>query len=304
MMPPEGINAGLAHTLVIAEAGSCHDGELAKARQLVRVAKLAGADFVKFQYWSSPRRMAERRRALDYLAVYSQYAIPDWWIPTLKSEADSHGIGFMCASYLPEDVDTVAPHVAMLKVASFESADPVHIVAHARWITAERPLVVSLGLGHRSDSIRRWLAPHLQTGRVICLHCVSAYPTPLEHVHLRQLLMSERSYNDDIGRGTMWETRDGLSDHTPPDCMLAGAMAVAQGARVIERHIRLSETDARNPDAPHAQEPWQFQRYVQTVRMAEMIMGPAGDMGAANPAEAEMRRYDVRGIALRTEETE
>ena len=37
------------HTLIIAEAGVNHNGDLNLAKQLIEVAAKAGADFVKFQ---------------------------------------------------------------------------------------------------------------------------------------------------------------------------------------------------------------------------------------------------------------
>ena len=54
------------NAFVIAEMGSCHDGSLHKARQLVEVAKECGADAVKAQYWSSAGRLARRRNAQVY----------------------------------------------------------------------------------------------------------------------------------------------------------------------------------------------------------------------------------------------
>ena len=47
---------------VIAEAGSCHEGSLDKAIELIAVAHSAGANAVKYQYWSRPDRMRARRR--------------------------------------------------------------------------------------------------------------------------------------------------------------------------------------------------------------------------------------------------
>lgn len=276
---------------VIAEAGSCHDGEYRLADQLVHAASAAGADAVKFQYWSSARRMAARRNAPDYKAIYERYAMPESWLARLARAAESEGIEFMCSTYLPEDVDTVAPLVKRLKVASFESADIVHLVAHRKAMAAGKHVIVSLGLGHDGQFAMRWLMAgnefgsnmHLTGGTVSFLHCVSAYPVDASQLRLHWLRRCECSGRHQI-------RLDGLSDHTAPSQLLTGALAVAAGASIIERHLKLDATDRRNPDAPHAQNQRQFEAYVKNIRLAEAATTNV-DTAAT---EAAMKAYEVR----------
>lgn len=264
---------------VIAEAGSCHDGSLLKALRLVAEAAEAKADAVKFQYWSSAERMVTRRRAPTYRDIYARYAVPADWLPVLRAAAKSLGIDFICASYLPEDVDTVARVTDRLKVASFEAGDPEHLLAHKKWLNLGATLIVSLGLGHRAEPVLRTLG--VPNDRVQFLHCVSAYPAPVPQLallHVRHL--------------------GGFSDHSPSGGTVQVAMAVAAGARVIERHFRLNDTDHNNPDAgPHACYPSQLRDYVAAVRLAETIMGNPDQIAGAQPAEAEMQQYAVRSDA-------
>lgn len=260
-------------TFVIAEAGSCHDGDYGKAEQLVQAAAHAGADACKFQYWSSARRLADRRNALDYFEVYSKYQLPEHWLENLKIECEVWGIEFMTTCYLPEDIATIAPFVKRFKVASFEASDVSFILAHDQF--ASKEVIISTGMMTAEQADRlpgsfnyRWL------------HCVSAYPTPLAQANLAALRTQE----------TFNPSYDGYSDHTHN--VLTGALAVAAGARILEVHFRLDNTDTANPDYATALSPGQLKDYIALVRQAEVMMGSG--VKEPQPAEADMMRYRVR----------
>src|SRR5258705_534056 len=107
-------------TFVIAESGSSHAGDLARAIELVHVARDSGADCCKFQYWSSAKRLAQRRNAPELEPVYAAFQVPRDWLEKLRAECDEVQIAFACTSYLPGDVWAVAEYCDYLKVASFE----------------------------------------------------------------------------------------------------------------------------------------------------------------------------------------
>ncbi len=102
---------------VLAEIGSCHDGSLQRALKLIQVARDCGADVVKAQFWSSAKRMAKRRKAFGYESIYAKYQVPESWLPVMRAEANLLGMKFACSSYLPEDVEIVAEHAEILKMA-------------------------------------------------------------------------------------------------------------------------------------------------------------------------------------------
>jgi sialic acid synthase SpsE len=112
------------------------------------------------------------------------------------------------------------------------------------------------------------------------LHCVSAYPTPVEQLNLAVL----RETDDHCA---IWS---GLSDHTTHP--LVGALAVAAGARIIEAHLKLDDTDPQNPDAPHARTPTAFADYVRNIRFAKAVMGDG--VKRVMPSEAAMLPYRVQ----------
>lgn len=254
-------------TFLIAEAGSCHDGEFAKAMHLVALAKTAGASAVKFQYWSDPQHLAYRRHAPEYEDVYRRYQVPAEWLPTLRGICDRLDLEFMCTAYLPEDILRVAPFVSRFKVAAFEAGDAAFIAAHAN---VGKPVFVSAGMMGALPEHLRTRPAHVQL-----LHCVSSYPVQLSALNLAVFRTGEYV---------------GLSDHT--GVIETGLYAVLAGAQVLEVHIKLDETDSSNPDAgAHALGPHAFRFYVEDVRRAEVMLGDG--VRRVDPSETAMARYRV-----------
>ena len=274
-------------TTIIAEIGSCHDGNLGKAFDLIYAARDAGADYVKAQYWSSAKRLAERRKSGPYYeAIYTKYQIPLDWLEALENRTRATGLGFMATCYLPEDIPVVAERVDHFKVASFEAADMDFIRAHYRFCyNKNRWLIVSTGLQH-DDTLRPLMneraAAKLRGAASITmklLHCVSAYPAPVSSLAMRQIRTMDF---------------DGFSDHAATRWIASGAVAVALGAKILEVHVRPEKMDEDNPDAPHALNPLQFRHYVRNVRAADEAIGDEPWRSRHNPAEDAMRPYKVQ----------
>lgn len=262
----------MSRTFVIGEIGSCHDGSFEKAKRLIRAALDAGCNAAKGQFWSSSDRMAARRRnADDYLAVYRRGQMPVEWLPRLRGYAESIGIEWACSTYLPEDVRVVAPFVKLFKVSSFENTSEGMIRAHR---AAGKRVLVSTGL---TDHDGMWrLRTSWESVDVEFLHCTSGYPTPSEDMNLAAI----REYK-----------LDGYSDHS--GLIEGGQAAVHHGARIVEVHVRLEDSNAENPDAgEHALLPEDLRAYVGWIRQAEVMSGSGRKH--VMPSEASMARYQVR----------
>ena len=255
----ERTNGGRMAVFVIAEAGSCHDGSFAKAKELIWSAKQAGADACKFQYWSRATRLAERRHMAD-ASVYEHYRMPTEWLPLLKQMCDEQQIEFMCTTYLPEDIAVVDPYVKRFKVSSFEAQDDEFVDAH---LVYGKPVIVSLGMS---------VDPPLAWRKYKYLHCVSGYPTPDDQANIARV-----------------RALHGYSDHTTS--WVSGQLATACGAEIIEKHLRLDTTPVTNPDYPHALPPASFKTYVDMIRHAEKLLGDGRE--AIMPCEADNVRYKV-----------
>lgn len=269
-------------TLVIAECGSCHDRRAEKALRLIDAAAKAGCSIAKFQFWSDAEQLAARRRVpLPYREIYRKYRMPEYWLHFLKDRCDQVGIEFMCSTYLPQDVATVAPFVKRFKIASFEAGDDAFLEAH---LPHRKPLIVSFGMSDTRDVqtiLDRFSYPHLSA-----LLCVSTYPAPPEAYDLRVL----HQWRDDV-LGLLGADQVGLSDHSRHPMM--GALAVAAGAEIIEAHLRLDDTDPQNPDYATAFSPAEFADYVRNIRFAETVMGDG--VKRLQDCEREMAQFRVGG---------
>ena len=249
----------MSRTLVIAEAGCTWrygSDHLAIAERSIREAKAAGADCWKTQWTSNGPAMA-KRRGLDDAAgsMYSKYLMfPQDWLPKLKAMCDEAGIEFMCTVYLPQDIPAVALLVNRLKVSAFEGRSVEFIDAHIPYVNAGKELIISVNsfsaIFKRDESMKSLL-------------CVSKYPTPIEELGLARLRHAPGGC-------------DGLSDHTTST--LTGALCVAAGGTIVEKHVRLWDTPPDNPDHGHSLildsdgEEMSFAEYVRNVREAERCM--------------------------------
>ena len=272
---------------VIAEAGSCADGRLELAHELVEVAKRIGADAIKFQVWTDPAALAKRRHAEEYQHIYERYQMPLHWLPLLSDHANRLGLEFMATVYLSEDIALVAPFVKRFKIASFEAMDEEFKAAHRDYW---KPAVVSVGMADQGEIealMGNWNV-YFETVGSAMLHCVSAYPTPAFDANLGSIGWMRRFITSRFGRGTM---RPGFSDHLIS--LISGAVAVGAGAEVVEFHLRLDETPSDNPDFPHSRSPRDAMTYVANLRTAESMLGDG--IKRAMPSEQAMLKYRVGG---------
>ena len=243
-------------TFVIAECCSSWrfgpiEQHLQNAYRMILAAKECGADAAKFQFCSDPVEMSKRRND-NNPANYEILVYPVEWLHKLKAKCDEVGIEFMCTVFLEKDIFRVAPLVSRFKVASAESSDQSFADAHLEY---KKPIIVSYAFG---------VMPH-EGLNIKPLHCVCSYPTPIEQFNLARI------------KPENGEEFSGISDHTTS--VLTGALAVACGASVLEKHCRLWDTPKDNPDFGHslvvepASDEFSFAKYVSNIREAEKAMG-------------------------------
>lgn len=227
---------------IIAELGIAHEGSRATWRRLIDAAFAAGADYIKGQWWSSPARMAQHRGG--NLALFERYQLPLEWLEDIPP------LSRMCTVYLPEDIPVIAPLVTAYKIGSYESRDWDFLAAHLNLDDGKGIFVSTGGWTHEE------LANRYGQGlaRLNYLHCVSAYPVPVDQIQLGCI----RHYG-----------LAGLSDHTADIYM--GANAVLAGARWLEAHLTLA--DGRHPDMGASLVPQDFAAYAEAAREATLMLG-------------------------------
>jgi len=177
--------------------------------------------------------------------------------------------------------------VAAIKIASTDLTNgPLLDAAAATGL----PLIVSTGaataeeMGASVDRLVRGGASQ----RLILLHCVSCYPTPIEAANLRAIAALRREFGVPVG----------LSDHTTS--VETGGWAVAAGACVLEKHFTLDRA-AAGPDHAMSLTPPQLAEYVRQVRAVGAALGD-GTVGMTQIEEdvrAAARKSVVSAVAIR-----
>jgi len=276
------VGAG-APCMLIAELGTSHQGERARARELVDAAAEAGADCIKFQLVHADEILHPLSGIVDLptgkVALYEQFRSLEkavGFYEDLKTYTESRGVLFLCSPFgLRSARELKSIGAKALKVASPELN---HFALLEEVAGYGLPLFLSTGVSTLGD-IERALAV---TGRtnIILMHCVTAYPAP------------ETDYNLNVlsGLRAVFGVEVGVSDHSL-DPVLVPVLAAASGACVVEKHFTLTRAGA-GLDDPIALEPDQYRKMVRGVREAEQ----AGPAAARAELEKEHGADRVRAV--------
>lgn len=280
----EGVSYHPGKPLVIAEIGTGHGGDRAKAAELLHAARESGAGCAKFQHVYAREIIHPRTGAVPLpggpVALFDRFRSletgPDFFAD-LKERAESLGLLFLCTPFGVESARELAGlGVRAVKVASPELNHAELLDEVARMAV---PAILSSGvstLGDIERAVER-IRPAAGDGPSLALlHCVTAYPAPEEDYNLRVLESLSRLLGLAVG----------VSDHSR-DPVLVPALSVCAGASIVEKHICLSRSDP-GLDDPIALPPVDFRRMTDAVRDA------AEDPRSAR--EALDREYGPGGV--------
>jgi len=240
----------MASILVIAECGINHGGNTRIAKEMIRLAKICYADIAKFQLsdvdtlFPDKQIIAQGRNWYDevkkaQLSKGQVFELADYCrrlgIEFMASACDIERIGWL------EEVG-----VKRYKVSTQMNQDKVLIEA---MLKTKKQVLISHGEGyHFPGSVKYW-------NKYTSLYCVPKYPTPLSELQLQYV-----DFTHDY---------TGFSDHTTG--IEASMIAMARGARIIEKHFCLKR-DNSNPDMVCSIEPSELKQLVQFARKVEEIL--------------------------------
>lgn len=277
---------GSAPAYFIADISANHDGSLERAKRLIRLAKQAGADGVKFQHFRAEKIVSDygfralgaqrshqakwRKSVFD---VYSAASLPWEWTAELKAACDDTGIDFFSTPYDFEAANMLDPYVDVYKIGSGDITWP-ELVAY---IAAKRkPLILSTGASTLAD-VRRAVdtvrAINPQIGLLQCNTNYTGEPESLNHIHLNAL----RTYRSEFSDVVL-----GLSDHTAGHATVLGAIAL--GAQIIEKHFT-DDITREGPDHPFSMNPDAWFEMIEGTRELEHALGSSEKFVAANETE-------------------
>lgn len=276
---------------VIAEVGLNHNGELGKAIDLIEEASRSGANAVKFQ-----------KRTVEMLATQEILDSPDTRFPSLghtyrelrerhefdlsqfkKLEELSHNLGL---DFFVTPFDTSALQfldelgVDRYKVASHSLTNLPLLEEIAM---RGKPVLLSTGMSSELEIKKATSIVRSKVEDLALLHCVSAYPTPPKEARLDLIATLSR----DLGLPVGYSGHEIGFETT--------LIAVAAGARIVERHITL-DTRAEGFDHKLSLNPAQFGEMVS--RISEIIsMFGAGERVVTDSELITREKYQVSMIS-------
>lgn len=280
-----------APVFVIAEIGLNHGGSLDRALSLVDAAAAAGASAIKLQTLYADRLVAESCPAPAHVQAsslrefFGQFELDAGAHRTVVSRARARGLAVMTTPFA-EDVLPMLEALSLdaYKIASGDMTYDGLIRAVSR---TGRPVVLSTGMSDISA-----VAHAVQTAqRAACtdlalLHCVSAYPTPVDSRNVRAVATLAEFFQLPVG----------LSDHAIG--LTAALGAVALGATIYERHLVLDD-DREAIDRAVSSTPRELEQLI--AAMEEMRRSLGDGIKRCQPAEAVNVTASRRGLyATRT----
>jgi N,N'-diacetyllegionaminate synthase len=278
----------MSKIIIIAEAGVNHNGDLAMAQEMVRVAKACGADYVKFQtavpelVISTIAPKAEYQKETtgkeqSQLEMCKAIHLPLSDYEGLNALCHEVGIGFMSTPFDLVSIDCLAPlGMDYWKIPSGEITNLPYLRKIAR---TGGKVILSTGMSTLDEveaAVKVLTSNGLTRSDITLLHCTTQYPTPYTAVNLRAM---------DALR-TLGCAGVGYSDHTVG--IEVPVAAAAMGATVIEKHFTLDK-NLPGPDHRASLDPKELAAMVSAVRNVEAALGS----GIKEVADAERSNIEV-----------
>ena len=260
------------NTLIIAEAGVNHNGDINLAKQLIDAAAESGADIVKFQTFNASRQVTNTAKKADYQVktTDSKESQHDM-LRRLELNEDMHhelishcvmrNIGFFSTGFDIESIDLlVSLGQDHFKIPSGEITNLPYLRHIGR---LGKTVILSTGmatLGEIEDAIDALEQAGTPRSKLTILHCTTEYPTPMNDVNLRAMQSIHAAFGAAVG----------YSDHTQG--IEVPIAAVAMGATVIEKHFTL-DRNLPGPDHKASLEPAELKAMVTAIRNIEIALG-------------------------------
>jgi sialic acid synthase SpsE len=271
----DGKKIGLTEpTYFIADIAANHNGDLARAIELIYLAAEAGADAAKFQHFKAETIVSDvgfknlrgqashqskwKKSVFD---VYKAASVDPGWTPFLKEACDKAGITFFTSPYDLEIVDAIDEFVPAYKVGSGDITW-IEIIEHIA--KKNKPYIVATGASTLEDVKRAVKASLAINPQLALLQCNTNYTASLENFKYIQLNVLQ-TYKE-LFPGMVL----GLSDHTPGHATVLGAVTL--GARIIEKHFT-DDIKGEGPDHTFSMDPVTWKEMVDRTRELENSLG-------------------------------
>ena len=283
-------------TLIIAEAGVNHNGDINLAKKLIEVAAESGADLVKFQTFQANRLVTRDAIKADYQMLTTDIAESQMdMLQKLEINESMHlelleyskacNIGFFSTGFDIESIEMlVRLGQDLFKIPSGEITN----LPLLRYIgKLSKKIILSTGMSDMieiEEAITALEIAGTSKNQITVLHCTSSYPAPISDVNLFAML----SIKDKL------KVAVGYSDHTlGVEIPIA---AVALGAKVIEKHFTM-DRNLPGPDHKASLVPEELKLMVRSIRNIEQALGDG--IKKPTPGEISNRKIARKSLVAR-----
>jgi len=278
-------------TLVIAEIGINHRGQLELAKQLIQEAKNSGCDIAKLQTYITSSRVSDVAREAKYAdrtlgieespnEMFERFKLTNEETMELFAFAADIDIPLISTPFDEESVDILTDlGVKAFKTASFDIVN----IPFLRYVASKGlPIILSTGMSSLSEIEDAVDAiAHEKNPNLILLHCVSAYPTDISDTNLSVIDSLRKSFRVPIG----------FSDHTIG--LLASTVSFSLGADLLEKHFTLDK-NMEGPDHILSSDPKEMKKLVSARNNVFLALGD----GIKKPASIEYQQINRQRKSL------
>ncbi len=274
----------LNKTIIIAEIGVNHNGDILIAKKLIDIASFAGVDYVKFQTAKLDQVISKHALLAEYqkrnvgehkyanqleLVKNLELSVQDHY--ELKQYCQQKDVKFLSSPFDLESIDLLDElNVDLFKIPSGEITNLPYLEKIA---SKRKPVILSTGMSdivEIEEALSVLIRCGLNKKMITILHANTEYPTPFYDVNLTAMKTIAKKFDINVG----------YSDHTLG--IEIPIAAVALGASIIEKHITLNR-EMEGPDHKASIEPTELIEMVKSIRNIEKALGDG--IKKASPSE-------------------
>lgn len=258
---------------IIAEAGVNHNGSIKIAKKLIDEAKLANADFIKFQYYTTNNIVIKTSKLASYqkknvnkniLTQYNllkKYEFNKNQIKELIKYAKFKKINIFFSIFDLESLNFLKKlNIKFIKIPSGEIDNAPLLEAIG---SLKKQIIMSTGMSELAEikyALKILITSGTPKKNITVLHCNTEYPSPINDINMKAMVNIKKKLGVDIG----------YSDHS--NSIEVPIVAVALGAKVIEKHFTLNKK-LSGPDHKASLSPKELKSMILNIKNTEKILG-------------------------------
>ena len=261
-------------TYFIADIAANHDGNLKRAKKLIKLAAKSGADAAKFQHFKAetivnknqfnkmPKLSHQSSWKETVFEVYKKASINNKWNKELLKECKKNKIDYMTSPYDLNYVDQLNKYICAYKIGS---GDITWKEILEKISKKNKPVILATGASN-FDEVKTAVKTIIKFNKkIVLMQCNTNYTGDVKnfkYINLNVLKLYNKYFKDKIILG--------LSDHTPGHTTVLGAIVL--GARVIEKHFT-DDNLRKGPDHKFSMNPNDWKKMVTETRNLENALG-------------------------------